>query len=161
MVSSSRLTTHAGSAGPMLAATFCCKSQTTSGSMMPMATFQQRGFAAAPKKPRQPKKSKNDPDQAAANSDTTKQSVDLGAAATPFDPPPVVADDASKNTIEPKETDASYDKTEEVVSEIKKPDEDDVPVSKIFGRKLKNRPTKQEFEEELLDSDLNNFTKAL
>jgi len=44
---------------------------------------------------------------------------------------------------------------------MKKPDEDDVPVSKIFGRKLKNRPTKQEFEEELLDSDLNNFTKAL
>ena len=73
----------------------------------------------------------------------------------------MAADDASKNTIEQKETDASYHKTEEVVSEMKKTDEDDVPVSKIFGRKLKNRPTKQEFEEELLDSDLNNFTKAL
>lgn len=44
---------------------------------------------------------------------------------------------------------------------MKKPNDDDIPVSKIFGRKMKNRPTKQEFEEELLDSDLNNFTKAL
>ena len=33
-------------------------------------------------------------------------------------------------------------------------------VSKMFG-KIKNRPTKAEFEDELLDSDFNNFTKAL
>ena len=35
-----------------------------------------------------------------------------------------------------------------------------MPVSKIFGRKLR-RISKEEFEDELLDSDFNNVTKAL
>ncbi len=154
MLSTSRYNT---TCRPLLTASYTPNTTLCQSNLI--TSFQSRAFAT-PKKPRQTKKSKKSEDQASTEAATpalekTVPAQNLGAAATPFDP-------TEDNTVQKSVAKEPTVVEEPVESEpVKKESAKEQPVSKIFGKKLKNRPTKAEFEEELLDSDFNNFTKSL